>query len=329
MWLLQLTDGERTLLRENSGCFKCRQFFQNHVTLSCPNSFPDVNRYTTLIAADMEAACTKKCPKPVAAVIEDEPVPKRIRSEDTVAEPIVVELPSAALGDSSDSGDGYIALFSVPHFFWSCLLDGPNDSLSSVDALIDHCGSHLVLIESTLVEKLGLRPCMLPTPFDVSVAVSPHNHKSLSLSQYVQLSCQLLDSQFCSRPFRAIMAPQLCMPLLLGGPFLYSNRIVIDHELQTCISKDTGYDLFNSPVGVGERQRGGRWRVWKVKAWFERANRQARVQPTQAAFRVFYIYKFVLSNLEAGIAYTSLVFSCARSLIPANILRRFESCTLH
>ena len=235
MRLLQLTDGERTLLRENSGCFKCRQFFQNHVTSSCPNSFPDVNGYTTLIAADMEAARTKKCPKPVAAVIEGEPVPKRIRSEDTVAEPIVVELPSAALGDGSDSGDGYVALFSVPHFFWSCLLDGPNDSLSSVDALI----------ESTLVKKLTLRPCMLPTPFDVSVAVSPHSHKALSLSQYVQLSCQLLDSQFRSRPFRAIVAPRLCMPLLLGGP-LYSNRIVIDHELRTCISKDTGYD---SPVG--------------------------------------------------------------------------------
>ena len=123
-------------------------------------------------------------------------------------------MPSAALGDGSDSGDGYVALFSVPHFFWSCLLDGPNDSLSSVDALIDHCGSHLVLIESTLIEKLTLCPCMLPMPFDVSVAVSPHSRKALSLSQYVQLSCQLLDSQFHSHPFRAIVAPWLCMPLL-------------------------------------------------------------------------------------------------------------------
>ena len=84
----------------------------------------------------MEAVHTKKCPKPVAAVIEDEPVPKWIHSEDTVAEPIVVELPSAALGDSSDSGDGYIALFSVPHFFWLCLLDGPNDSITCPHTLL-------------------------------------------------------------------------------------------------------------------------------------------------------------------------------------------------
>ena len=207
--LLPLTDGEQTLLQENSGCFKCRWFFHNHVTSLCPNNFPDANGYTTLTAADVEAVCTKKCLKPVAAVVEDKPVPKWICTEDAVVEPIVVVMPpSTALSDGSDSGDGYTAPFSVPHFFWSCLLDGPNDSSSSVDVLIDH-GSHLVLIKATLVEKLGLRPCMLPMPFDVSVAVSPNNHKALSLSQYVQLSCHSLDSQFRSCPFHAIVAPRL------------------------------------------------------------------------------------------------------------------------
>ena len=63
-----LTTEERTLLRDNSGCFKCRQFFQNHTTPMCPNNFPDVNGYTTLTAADVEAARTKKRVKPVTAV---------------------------------------------------------------------------------------------------------------------------------------------------------------------------------------------------------------------------------------------------------------------
>jgi hypothetical protein len=33
----------------------------------------------------------------------------------------------------------------------------------------------------------------------------------------------------------------------LGGPFLSFNHIVIDHDLQTCIDKKTGYDLLNPP----------------------------------------------------------------------------------
>lgn len=41
----------------------------------------------------------------------------------------------------------------------------------------------------------------------------------------------------------AIIAPNLCTPLLLGGPFLQHNGIVIDHQLCTCVVKEANYDL--------------------------------------------------------------------------------------
>jgi hypothetical protein len=47
-----------------------------------------------------------------------------------------------------------------------------------------------------------------------------------------------------------IIVPGLCVPLLLGGPFLSFNRLVMDHEDCTCINKSSGYDIFNPPKFV-------------------------------------------------------------------------------
>jgi len=33
----------------------------------------------------------------------------------------------------------------------------------------------------------------------------------------------------------------------MGGPFLSSNSLVMNHESQTCIDKKSGYDLLNPP----------------------------------------------------------------------------------
>lgn len=56
-----------------------------------------------------------------------------------------------------------------------------------------------------------------------------------------------------SRTVHAIIAPNLCTPLLLGGPFLAHNKIVIDHELRTVIAKDDNYDLLNPPAAKPTR----------------------------------------------------------------------------
>ena len=47
---------------------------------------------------------------------------------------------------------------------------------------------------------------------------------------------------------RAIVAPKLAYPVLLGGPFLKSNKIVIDHELDLVCAKEDGYQLLPHPM---------------------------------------------------------------------------------
>lgn len=169
-----------------------------------------------------------------------------VEIQDTVA----VVMPSAALGDGTDSGEECVAPFTIPHFTWECLVDGPAASSSVVvSALIDH-GSPAVLIDEALAIKLGLRRRALPKPFPVSVALSGKEKQSFLLSHYVKLACSSLDSVYKSHTVRAIIAPNLCTSLLLGGPFLAHNKIVIDHELRTVVSKDSNYDLLNPPPTV-------------------------------------------------------------------------------
>ncbi|KAG2746332.1 hypothetical protein P692DRAFT_20820289 [Suillus brevipes Sb2] len=46
-----LTDNERQLLRDNEGCFKCREPFVQHSSNNCPNGFPDGATYKPFTAA--------------------------------------------------------------------------------------------------------------------------------------------------------------------------------------------------------------------------------------------------------------------------------------
>ncbi|KIJ05142.1 hypothetical protein PAXINDRAFT_53754, partial [Paxillus involutus ATCC 200175] len=232
-----LTAEERKLLQDNEGCFKCRRPFQKHTSRNCSNDFPDAKTYKTLTADTISAAKGKNRSNAVGAL--------DIEVEQTIA----VVMPSAALGDGTDSGDECVAPLLSSHLKWSCLLDGPSLTTPlTIDALIDH-GSPVVLIDQQLVNRLGLRIRDLKKPLPVSVAMSGKKKQEFSLSQYVKLSCTSLDLRYRSRTVRAVIAPNLCSPLLLGGPFLEHNKIVIDHELRTCIAKDQNYDLLNpSPV---------------------------------------------------------------------------------
>ena len=42
-----------------------------------------------------------------------------------------------------------------------------------------------------------------------------------------------------------MIAPDLCVNILLGLPFLKHNKIVIDHDSDTVIDKSSGFDLLN------------------------------------------------------------------------------------
>lgn len=149
-----LTEDERTLLRENDGCFKCREPFAKHTTSNCTNGFPDGATYKTVTAATIAAKKAKKSGNTVAAV--------------EVANTVAVVMPSAALGNGSDSEE-CVAPLTTPLLMWDCLIDSPNvSSPSRVSALIDD-GSAAVLIDEALALKLGLRRRKLQTPDRKSV----------------------------------------------------------------------------------------------------------------------------------------------------------------
>jgi hypothetical protein len=62
------------------------------------------------------------------------------------------------------------------------------------------------------------------------------------------LSLSSLDSAWSSRVIKAIVTPGLCLPIILGLPWLEWNHIVTDHAARTCIDKKTSYDLINPPI---------------------------------------------------------------------------------
>jgi hypothetical protein len=160
---------------------------------------------------------------------------------------------TAVLGvgeDESDDSEGYVHTthtpFSSGHLEWRCLVDGPSGSIA-VTTLIDN-GSHSVLIDDALVERLGLRRRPLPNPQRARLAMGDGE---VTFSEWVKLRTVSEDQQWTARVVRAIVAPKLAYPVILGGPFLKSNKIVIDHELGEVTAKDAQFRLLpRAPVAA-------------------------------------------------------------------------------
>lgn len=71
----------------------------------------------------------------------------------------------------------------------------------------------------------------------------PASH--LPTYDYVVLTLSSLNNAWTSRPVRALLAPDLCVNIILGLPFLKHNKIIIDHDSDTAIDKISGFDLLN------------------------------------------------------------------------------------
>ena len=67
----------------------------------------------------------------------------------------------------------------------------------------------------------------------------------LVLRDWVKLKFCDPSSFWSSKSVRAIVAPGLCAPVILGLPFLSHNNIIIDHSNRTAIDKSMGFDLLN------------------------------------------------------------------------------------
>ena len=130
--------------------------------------------------------------------------------------------------------------FSSGHLVWHCQIDGPSVvEPVTITALLDN-GSPSVLIDEELVAKLGLRRRRLPSPRRARMAMG---EEEVVLTEWVKLKLRSEDHQWTARVVRAIVAPKLAYPVILGGPFLKWNKIVIDHELGRVTAKEDMYQL--------------------------------------------------------------------------------------
>jgi len=252
--LVPLTEGERTLLNEHDGCTKCRRFYVGDRSHNCTLGFPTAKGYKTLTIADALAAkkskaTTKTNTKAVSATISAVD-----SSNDDIAAAAAV-LPQSPGGYASDSDEDadvshrdVSAPIRVKHLFWNCQIHGLiNDFPVKTKALLDN-GAHLVLICPELVAELGLKMYRLWVPEIIDVALKNSDAKQkCELFDYIKISFTSLDSIWTSRKAKAIIAPGLCAPVILGFPFLQHNSIVTDHANRSCIDKKTNYDLLNPP----------------------------------------------------------------------------------
>jgi hypothetical protein len=101
-----LTDTERQLLRDNDGCFKCREPFAGHTSSNCAKGFPDGATYKTLTASAVLAKKQKK--KEVVAALDI----------DNNTETMAVVMPSAVLGNGTDSGEECVAPLKGQQICW-------------------------------------------------------------------------------------------------------------------------------------------------------------------------------------------------------------------
>jgi hypothetical protein len=69
--------------------------------------------------------------------------------------------------------------------------------------------------------------------------------EDVKLHEYCKLSLYNPSGAWSARTVKALIAPGLCSPIILGLPFLERNKIVVDHELRTAISKIGNFDLLN------------------------------------------------------------------------------------
>lgn len=68
------------------------------------------------------------------------------------------------------------------------------------------------------------------------------------LYEYVKITQYTVDAAWMSHSVKAVITPMLCVPLLLGLPFLTVNHIVADFQHCSVIDRNNKYDLLNPPV---------------------------------------------------------------------------------
>jgi hypothetical protein len=267
----RLTQNERTLLMSNEGCLICRKFFAGHRSTNCPNDFPSVANYRSLTQVDVDR--TRKSTRLVATVTA---AGSNNHDEGLSTHPIAAVMgmshgptaytaanPSAIIEGDSDSDNevsphyrstgpsedmGDLVPLQNPHLHWSCIIQGTGTGQFIMTVSLIDPGSHLVVIDENFTSSLSLQRHSLEKPEKVGVAFGPgnNNHRTeIILKQWVKLYLHDPSLQWRAKPVRAMVAPNLCSPLILGLPFLSHNHIVIDTANRLAVDSKTGFDLMN------------------------------------------------------------------------------------
>lgn len=133
---------------------------------------------------------------------------------------------------------------SVGHLWWKAVSVPDGDTTPChVQAMLDS-GSHLDLVNPTLVTRLNLVPIALSCPETVSVAIGG-KRTDVSFSHIVKFCLNDPLFMYTSRTVTACIAPNLSMDLLLGLPLLTRNDIVLRPRKRTAVCQETGFDLLN------------------------------------------------------------------------------------
>ncbi|KAJ7463061.1 hypothetical protein B0H11DRAFT_1815570, partial [Mycena galericulata] len=242
-----LTDAEKVLLDLHDGCRRCWKFYIGHRTLNCDGEFPDAATYRTLTQADAEAQAAARGKT------------LRVKREPAAAVRASKNILDANYEESDSDREGYVLPpLTVPHLYANVTLSGPSVSEFPVPtcSLLD-IGCPSVVISDELVKQLGLRQFPLPTEED---NLSSLSESPLSCREYVKLKVSSADGNWTSRVVRAKVNVGLCIPLILGMPFLSGEHIVIDAACRTAVDKRTGFDLLNNPT-LAPRQWAPEWIV--------------------------------------------------------------------
>lgn len=230
---------------------KCQWGYQNHRASNCPFNFPDPCNYKELtkdiLLSHKQGVATSS--KTVGAITLSSHVGE---IDNDASSHVGAVMLSAVLGAGSESEDDVSAPMTVQHLLWRCSILGPAvDTPTIVKSMLD-CGAHIVLIDAALVKHLGLCRFHLHKPLPILVALNNSTCSDSHLYEYVKIAPFTPDSSYVSRMIKAIVM-NLCVPLLLGLPFLVANNIVADFTACTAIDKNCNFDLLNPPLRISHK----------------------------------------------------------------------------
>ena len=181
----------------------------------------------------------------------------KINTETTESNDLLaVIFPTASTADTSFSDTTNSSLSSVSHpptlkcnhFIWNCAVISSTACVPvNKTALIDS-GANMVFIRADTVSKYQLPIFPLPKPKLISIVIDA-NKVATELTHYTKLSVKSCNSVFLSNIMHTIIVQHLCMPIILGLPFLVDNGIVCHYNRRECLATklSSPYNLLQPP----------------------------------------------------------------------------------